>query len=252
MNGFDERWQFEQAEEEGEGDGDDEGISEAHVEGDDVGEDEEDEWDNVREDESMSRKPAWRRPSPNWIYFFITGATLSMGMGLAPKSELYINLACLVHPPQQRQMSESAPAILSMIQYDHDQMRLNTSLPDTEMGHNMPIDKIISGPLSPADEWFLKLQREIYEHSHHVSVRAPSEPNPSKPPNEPSDGPLPPSTPPPGSHSNNGTTHDTPYHEIDPRMCKKDPNVQAAAAKLTMSTYPVMTKANVLMSQQSP
>ena len=66
----------------------------------DDGHEYEGEWDNMR-DGSISRRPAWRRPSPKWIYPFIVGATLTMGMGMAPRQELYISLACLTHPPQQ-------------------------------------------------------------------------------------------------------------------------------------------------------
>jgi hypothetical protein len=237
INGFDERWQFEQAEEE------------AEAEAEEDGAESEDEWDNLREDESMSRRPAWRKPSPNWIYFFITGATLSMGMGMAPKSELYINLACLAHPPQQPR-SASVSAFSDWVSaspldspggaplaYDGND-RVNTSRPALEN----PFDPTL-GPLSPADEWFLKLQRELYEHRHHVSVPA----NPSAPGSSDPRGPATPlpgtggsdggpsDMPDPGNKANNGTDHDSPYREIDPRLCKKDPKVQGAAARLTMS-----------------
>ena len=55
----------------------------------------------IARDGSISRRPAWRRPSTRWIYPFAIGATLAMGMGSAPRSEIYINLACLAHPPAQ-------------------------------------------------------------------------------------------------------------------------------------------------------
>jgi hypothetical protein len=89
----------------GEGGGDDgtaERILHDEVEDDDHDDDEEEfddrEW-MVARDGSISRRPAWRRPNLKWLYPFAIGATLAMGLGGAPKSEIYINLACLAHPP---------------------------------------------------------------------------------------------------------------------------------------------------------
>lgn len=221
-DGIAERLLFEQAEAE---------FTHEEEEGEE-GEEEEEvvhpEWDNLR-DGSIPRRPAWRRPRPLWCYPFIIGAAVTMGMGMAPRSELFINLACLAHPPAQ-------PSSL-MFLFGHDNVTINTTLPTSPD----------NTPWSPADEWFKHLQREIYDYKlhHQASTKRPPSnttttvilPQPTTPaeptrPNEPvtpqplpSDGPTPP---------RDGTIY-PPYHEIDPRLCKRDPGVQAAAARLTMS-----------------
>lgn len=261
--GLDERWQFEQAEDEAE--------QEEHGEYDSSGESLEDEeeaeepaWDNLR-DGSVSRRPAWRRPSPKWLYPFIVGATLSMGMGVAPKSELYINLACLAHPPQQRQSGE-----LGIRAYD--QSALRPMYFDTPTWHDgldgdMSINSTIPSPHalppvyhpSPADEWFKKIQREIYDyemnHRLHINSSDPTTTSraiPTAYPSSPLPRPHDPSTDPkepkptgkpetsPSEPSGDEPSQSPPpdrrpqYHEIDPRQCKKDAGVQAATARITM------------------
>lgn len=255
--GLDERWQFEQAEDEAEA-GEDETNSRV---GSDSEEEEEEDvvWDNMR-DGSVSRRAAWRRPSPRWLYPFIVGATLSMGMTVAPKSELYINLACLSHPPQQPRSDYDIRAhefsgsndqpLDSLMGYQRIQridgdMSVNSSIPSS--GNLPPYHP------TPGDVWFKKIQREIYEyelHHHFHSNDTGSSPTsrpaptayPSSPlprPHDPTDGtpePEPsrrPHRPQDPSGSDQGTR--PPYHEIDPRMCKHDPKVQAATARMTMS-----------------
>jgi hypothetical protein len=241
--GLGERWQFEQAEHEAENSG-------SGSEGEEAESEEEAVWDNLR-DGSVSRRPAWRRPSPAWIYPFIIGATLSLGMGVAPKSELYINLACLVVAPRQSEDTsalrsfDTAPTGSSLsaapewLELDGD-MSINSTLPRTLPPYHP----------SPADEWFKKIQREMYDyeinHGLHINGTSPRSPpaspsSPSRPkvpkegngdgtgtePDQPEDGGDEESTP--------SSPKEPPYHEIDPRTCKHDPKVQAATAKLSMS-----------------
>lgn len=250
-------WQYDQSQE---------GPSGAYTaDGPDEGEEGEsvhsEEWDNLR-DGSIARRPAWRRPSPSWVYFFIVGATISMGMCMAPKSEIFINLACLAHPPQQHRSSDTlSPSYLDMgnhhtggaldtvgviwkdadmvnwDQLNEGDISLNTSIPSSRPERHR----------SAADEWFLKLQRDIYEynmkHHSHPSTSSPSTtisqstvvsgstllPQPTGPSDRPPyDIPKPqPVEDKPGPNR--------PYIEIDPELCKRDAKVQAAAAKITMS-----------------
>jgi hypothetical protein len=244
-SGLGERWQFEQAENDAEHSGSEEEDGESEEEEDPH------EWDNLR-DGSVSRRPAWRRPSPAWIYPFIIGATLSLGMGIAPKSELYINLACLVVGPQQPRsddygsilaLTQSVPTSLTQMYTDppawtiglDGDMTVNTTLPP----------KLPEYHPSPADEWFKKIQREMYDYEVNHGIRingsTPSRhPAPAKP-----SGPLPHPKDPEGGHDDDepeptdpettpAPRQNPPYHEIDPRTCKHDPRVQAATAKLVM------------------
>jgi hypothetical protein len=101
---------------------------------------------------------------------------------------------------------------------------------------------------TPADEWFLRLQRDIYQYKlHHVHSASPPSNPPTAVPSQPlpkptgpavpgESQPSPTPTPDDPSSPSNKPQSQPPYHEIDPRLCKKDPKVQAAAAKLTMST----------------
>lgn len=253
--GLDERWQFEQAEDE---------AAEEHgsSDGDEDEEEEEEEpaWDNLR-DGSVSRRPAWRRASPRWLYPFIVGATLSMGMGVAPKQELYINLACLAHPPQQPRSGDyDVRSAFGMQIVDGQYTDIPTWNPDLDgdMTINTTIPSSNKLPVyhpTPADEWFKKIQREIYDyeinHRYHVNGTEPATTTtktqghttptayPSSPlprPHDPSDGSDEPEPRPtePGREQAPPRSR-PPYHEIDPRMCKKDPKVQAASARMTMS-----------------
>ena len=209
------------------------------------------EWDNMR-DGSISRRSAWRRPSPNWIYPIVAGMALAMGMAMAPRSELYISLACLSHPPQQHSAHEimllsSAPDIWThhagIWRSDDHSLSLNASLPVK------PLPRQISR--SPADAWFIKAQHDFYEFQmpHLLTKTSPSSPahttsreTPSAPlphPTVPNDGSWNPNDSAPVSEKPMPDTgrqaNAPPYHQIDPSLCKKDPQVQAAAARLTMS-----------------
>ncbi len=224
----------------------------------------EENWDNAR-DGSIARRPAWRRPSPKWIYPFIIGSTLSMGMGMAPRSELYISLACLAHPPQQ---PSSYDMVLTAITPDIWRGTPGLSVGGDSTDATIPMDPQPHLPRSAADEWFIKLQHDIYEYklSHHLiknSTSIPSPPPststamPSAPlphPTTPSDeGTTPIETPPsdePKPDTGKGTEA-PPYHQIDPSLCKKDPKVQAAAARLTMSELPGIRRMGVKLMVNS-
>ena len=225
-------------------------------------EEEEPEWDNLR-DGSISRRTAWRRPSPRWVYPFIIGVSVALGAGMAPRSELYINLACLAHSPQAPSSSEPGSAVQAMPPFHaqvvprgfsseiHDTgsweedntVSVNTTIPSTSPSKPQNDDD-----LSAADKWVVKLQRDIYvyrlHHSHPAADRAPtsspSRPLPSGPLphlSTPGDTPIeaPQDNPAPSSPSVTDKTQKSPYHQIDPTLCKRDPEVQAAAARLTMS-----------------
>ncbi|RSH91465.1 hypothetical protein EHS25_009764 [Saitozyma podzolica] len=220
-----------------------------------------DDWDNMR-DGSISRRPAWRRPSPRWVYPFVVGAALAMGMALAPRSELFINLACLSHPPQ---VPRSEPSQLSQVgQAGQAIQALSLSLPNRANQGDTVSPQITPGnwtgneairinttvptqpDWTPADEWFLRLQRDIYQYKlHHVHSASPPSNPPTAVPSQPlpkptgpavpgESQPSPTPTPDDPSSPSNKPQSQPPYHEIDPRLCKKDPKVQAAAAKLTM------------------
>lgn len=249
--GLDERWQFEQAEGEAE---ELEGSSEESEEGQEA--EEEPAWDNLR-DGSISRRPAWRRPSPRWLFPFIIGVSLSLGTTVAPKSELYINLACLSHPPQQPRSdfaSRELDFYVDNRKYDHSNdgdLSINTTIPSPG---NLPVYHP-----TPGDQWFKKIQREIYDyemqHRLHLNSTGPSttaRPVPTAHPSTPLPRPHDPSSPDPSPSPNpdgrptspgeeeppqSDPQSRPPYHEIDPRLCKRDPKVQAATARMTMSKW---------------
>ncbi|KAK8853429.1 hypothetical protein IAR55_004135 [Kwoniella newhampshirensis] len=244
-----------------------------------------DDWDTIREG-SIARRPRWRRPSPAWVYPFFIGAALSLGMVAPPRQELYINLACLAHPPSRDShevmRDDDKFKSLTMMGIESRGWYHSTGFPmppkresDNVVHMPMPGGSIPSNmpistprpPLSPADKWFLRLQHDIHEYeTSHNKTKVPSRPQASQSPLPTrTAGPAPteplprPTTPYPGSphppieapvdsvpHDDTGESPadpdgngpygggDSPYREIDPRMCKKDPKVQAAAAKLTM------------------
>ena len=234
-------------------------------------EEEEDAWNTVREG-SINRRPKWRRPRAIWIYPFLMGTALSGGMAAAPKSEIFINLACLSHPPRQ---PSSADNFDPQGYFRTSDLSLNFPTPGLDEIHTTPwIDEdafpingsfpaIPSPPKqsrSAADEWFYRIQRQIYEynlahehdhdHDHQpaqssasatptTSRTAPSAPipHPTNPPEKwPDDGDEdsdPEPSPRPGSGSD--PTRKLPFHVIDPALCKRDPGVQAASARLIMS-----------------
>lgn len=253
--------------------------------------DEEVDWDDIR-DRDAAIRGKWRRPRPAWLYPFVFVLAMTVGMILAPKSELYVNLACLVHPPRlpssiahiastpvvetSMHMRSMHPHVDTYV-WAHD--GLTTSAVEVTVNSTVPLDPTISPdkPLTPADRWFLKLQRDIYEyrrthhraspshpHSHsHTSIststRAGYSATATLPP-----GPVPQPTlpvdqrpfPDDHDHESDGDDnddesephdgddqgdrdgrrkkHDHRFKAIDPAMCKRDPSVQAATAKLIM------------------
>ncbi|OCF61558.1 hypothetical protein L486_01210 [Kwoniella mangroviensis CBS 10435] len=234
-------------------------------------------------DDAEDDVPEWRKPSPRWLYPFILGVPLCIGMSIAPKAELFVNLACLAHPPSATKDSTGGHHLRAIEEVHINQAYnlgihnyVHTPLTKGDQDQTLvplPVDRQIqpqpqpSGNisigddyvLSPADKWFLKLQHDIYQyHLHHPSNNSsknspvpsgrpiivnPPGPEPSEPLPKP-DEPLPSDrdddkdhqgqSPVPSDDKDGGKQDHRQYEEIDPRLCKKDPKVQAAAAKLTM------------------
>jgi len=118
-------------------------------------------------------------------------------------------------------------------------------------------------PLTPADKWMIELQKRIAEDRarRDEARRRPARGDKDPRPQDGSDDGLPdgevPHRPVGGDHrdgengphdedrgdrnSGDRDTHggprDAPRPPIDPRLCKRSPNTQAAAATLTMSTF---------------
>ncbi|GMK56859.1 hypothetical protein CspeluHIS016_0306990 [Cutaneotrichosporon spelunceum] len=165
-------------------------------------------WDNVR-DGSISRRPSWRRPSPRWVLPFVLGITLSIGITIPVRAELYLDLACLVHPPQTP--ASTSPVITSY-------MNLSDALDSTPLwpidisahAHGnwsvaqMMLEPVSETTLTPAERWFQWAQREILSYLDGRDGSIPSEPN-----------------------------QPNPYPEIDPAQCKRDAGVQQTSARLT-------------------
>ncbi|KAJ9117577.1 hypothetical protein QFC22_004427 [Naganishia vaughanmartiniae] len=200
-------------------------------------------------------------------------------MGMAPKQELMINLACLAHPPRV----SSATALTSDLPNDygatdmlkdiwHSPRHQNPQTLQTENQHDgtewgvpdfeFDLDRYV--PLSPADKWMLDVQRRMAADrkrsqegqvgGNHTrdelphgpvgglpaggggnegGVGSPANGSDSTEPTKPNKEPGPHSRPDIGREG--GADEDARPGEIDPRLCKKDPRVQAAAAKLTMT-----------------
>lgn len=179
-----------------------------------------DDWDNVR-DGSISRRPNWRKPSTKWVIPFLVGITFSMGLTTAPRAELIVDIACLVHPPRTPSNAvagvDLAPKAYTHMPGTAAQVLTFVSPPD---GANAPPAPIAAPgkpapitprePLSPAARWFLDAQKDINEH---LSAGRGGDGSPG----------------PDGDNSN--SPH--PYPEIDPKLCKEDPSVASAAAQLT-------------------
>lgn len=175
----------------------------------------------------LSNKKWYRRPSPGWVFPFIIGAALSLGMNIAPKQELYISLACLAHPPR---MDATPPDIgRPGMGWDreHDDRTIPTMpisrkpMPMAVTGHESALDDIwlqvasnVSHQRTPFDEWFIKRQKEDWARRHHVVEI--------------------------GGDGQGPDEGEEEYEEIDPRLCKRDPGVQAVAAKFTMGTWPTL------------
>lgn len=198
-----------------------------------------DDWDNIR-DGSIARRPAWRRPSTRWVIPFLISTTFSLGLTMSPRTELLLNVVCLVHPPSMPSnavVAESAglgdftPAPqLALVPGAYAHLPVGGPLYDpnslayvTETELNSiqlePSPGIITAPgkpapitprepLSPGAKWFLDAQRAI---AARLGRGSPTNPIP--------DG------------GNSSTPQ--PYPEIDPSLCKKDPEVASNAAQLT-------------------
>lgn len=212
------------------------------------------------------------------------GMAVSLGMGSPPRSELYVNLACMAHPPAARQ--EVVVSAQTFIERHERILRSEelewVSARDLEVEmHNgvevafIPVDQYhgqrIIDPaivgtlasnitrrtnLSPADKWFIRLQHEIYEyrrnHPHTGRNTESGSVGPLPGPDQPiGDGSG--QTPGDGKGEDKGEDHSDkgertkggPFREIDPQLCKKDPKVQAAAAKLTMSEFSLRCPSDV-------
>lgn len=263
-SGLGERWAFEHAEHPGHAP-----HAHRHVEGqgqgeDDLDEEEEDtgseaDW-NAAKEQADARRPKWRRASPRWLYPFVSGATLALGMGMAPRSELYVNLACLAHPPQMpstltAEAVAEPPVARGFGMYSFHSLYMDSLFRATTeigIGEGNLTDTIgipsVPEDVSPADRWFYKLQRDIYEyeakHQHRDKQPAWSTSVVSTPTDHSSRVPKPtetvpareqPSTPSGGREAGEPGTAGPPYRQIDPKICKRDPKVQAAAARLVMS-----------------
>jgi len=185
-----------------------------------------DDWDNVR-DGSISRRAAWRRPTPNWVLPFVIGVTISMGMTAAPRAELYLDLACLAHPPQNTgsvipDVLETVSAFTSPVHTSHISIPANPSL-DLDTGR----------VLTPGEKWFMDAQRDMFGIT--------PVPDNGKHGSDLPDVPIPlpngtqPTTPGDGKSTPGDDRTPPPFPEIDPALCKTDKKVAAAAAKLTMS-----------------
>lgn len=189
-------------------------------------------------------------------------------MGIAPKQELMINLACLAHPPQTSSVMAPSQAISeeygvrNMVQdiwHGPAQISIKDTL-STSQYVTADLDFNLYVPLSPADKWMLDVQRRMAADrkrwnarpiigGNHTEGGLPDGPVGGLPAG--SDG----ADVPPGKNGSiskpsgkPGSSHSRPDigregsrdeeakpGEIDPRLCKKDPRVQAAAAKLMMS-----------------
>ncbi|TYJ58953.1 hypothetical protein B9479_000389 [Cryptococcus floricola] len=198
-------------------------------------------WDAAREG-SIARRPYWRRPSPKWVYPFILGAAVSLGMATPPKSELFINLACLAHPPSSEQtvIVNGHGSFNAQIAGDY-QTGWQDQADSSNSAVLAPVDQANATELSPSDRWFLKLQHEIFAYRQsHRKTSVPGGRRERLPPGPQPTGPLPrPGGDEPwGDHEPERSGEDDKegqhYQEIDPSLCKKNPKVQATAAKLTM------------------
>lgn len=154
---------------------------------------------------------------------FVLGVTVSVGMTIAPRAELYTDLACLAHPP--RVPDTASPAVFTELAVNGGDVHINTTDPVVlPPGGPLPIpDQPV---MSPGDKWFERAQKDIYKYLH------PTLPDETEP------FPLP-SDPSPGSGSGkskhpNLPNAPSPFPEIDPALCKSDGDVQRVATRLTM------------------
>ena len=76
----------------------DEHLSSVDLEGHNEAEDDDPAWRSIVQD-SLARRPAWRRPNAAWIFPVVIFIYMTSGLGAAPKFEIYVNLVCQAHPP---------------------------------------------------------------------------------------------------------------------------------------------------------
>jgi hypothetical protein len=187
-----------------------------------------DDWDNMR-DGSISRRRAWRRPSPRWVLPFVVGATVSLGMTMAPRAEMYLDLACLAHPPVSTGsgagLSAAAVAPFGRASYLASSSSVTASSNTT---FTIPPDRV----LTPGEKWFMDAQREMFGARPQLPKGPLSLPNGTEPGGGGDRG---------GEGGDQGggegeprKSPSPPFPEIDPALCKTDKGVAAAAAKLTM------------------
>lgn len=144
-------------------------------------------WAAIREG-SIARRSRWRKPSVAWLLPLVVSMALSLGMGVAPKQELYINLACLAHPPRTSSASGATTSSGEMTMLEMTRRIWNARPEDVEQARlaeqawdnnhdddfaqwkeelapgNVTItpNPIISlPPLTPADKWMLDVQRRM-------------------------------------------------------------------------------------------
>ncbi|CAK9787407.1 unnamed protein product [Cutaneotrichosporon oleaginosum] len=150
-------------------------------------------------------------------------------MTLAVRAELYLDLACLVHPPR-------TPASVYPVSLESSGAALDATplWPTDVVAHAhgnfsvaaAAVDTPAPAPgLTPAERWFRWAQHDIFSYLEgrrdggggggdgDGSIPLPSDPEPGKP-------------------------RPTPFPEIDPAQCKRDAGVQQASARLTQSTSP--------------
>lgn len=149
-------------------------------------------WAAIREG-SIARRSRWRKPAVSWLLPLVVSMALSLGMGVAPKQELYINLACLAHPPRTssssvgggggagemtmmemtRRVWNAQPGDMERARLAeqawedaekaHSQWRDLAPPPSTSLPENVTItpNPIHLPPLTPADKWMLDVQRRM-------------------------------------------------------------------------------------------
>ncbi|WVO17128.1 hypothetical protein L204_104818 [Cryptococcus depauperatus] len=207
--------------------------------------------------------PSWRQPSPGWMYLFVVGVALSLGLTAPPKSELFVNLACLAHPPDQSENAAIKQMYVSQDVGDY----MQTSIAKGWQSNSRYLKSISASteqaiascnpvtqnkPCSFAEEWITRIQRNgdqprLSRPEYHINLKMESGDKKNAPqkfqPIGPS--PRPRSFWDSGSEDTNfvtdeaalsGAVQDISWSSraINPQLCKRDPKVLAAAARLTM------------------
>ena len=187
-------------------------------------------------------------------------------MGAAPKQELMINLACLVHPPQTRSLDPPTydMSVRQMVKAVWNAPHISphhlSSVYDDDVtssvfqSGNSSVATPALPPLTPADKWMIELQKRIAEDRARQEERNDSKSHGRDSPIAGDGDDLPGGEVPhrpvgkapqgdeedPRSDDRSSDPSDRPRKieqpvPIDPRLCKKSPKTQAAAATITMS-----------------